>query len=82
MTSRGVVRTLGISLLSRGHYFPRPPATATRGMTHAGKTVTITVSDHTFQISLDSETIAVVPRTTGRDIHRYKAYATKAGSTR
>ena len=34
------------------------------GMIHAGKIVTVTASDHTFQISLDGETIAVVPRTT------------------
>jgi hypothetical protein len=33
--------------------------------------VTVTVSDHSFQISLDGETIAVVPRATMREIHRY-----------
>jgi hypothetical protein len=31
------------------------------------------------QISLDSETISVVPRTSTREIHRSKAYATRAG---
>jgi hypothetical protein len=34
------------------------------GKIHARKIVTVTASDHTFQISLDSETISVVPRTT------------------
>jgi hypothetical protein len=52
------------------------------GMIHARKIVTVTVSDHSFQISLDVETISVVPRTTTREIHRYKAYATGKGSTR
>ena len=52
------------------------------GMIHARKVVTVTASDHSFRISLDSETISVVPRTTTREIHRYKAYATRAGSTR
>jgi hypothetical protein len=51
------------------------------GLIHARKIVTVTASDHTFQISLDSETISVVPRTTTREIHRYKAYATRAGTT-
>ena len=45
------------------------------GMTHACKIVTVTAADHSFQISIDSEGIAVVPRTTNREIHRYKAYA-------
>jgi len=51
-------------------------------MTHARKTVTVTAGSHSFQVSLDGETISVVPRTTTREIHRYKAYATKTGSTR
>jgi transposase len=42
---------------------------------------TVTASDHTFQISLESETISVVPRTSTREIHRYKAYATRAGAS-
>jgi transposase InsO family protein len=53
------------------------------GMIHARKTVTVTAIDHSFQISLDSETISVIPRTTTREIHRYKASATQrsAGDT-
>jgi hypothetical protein len=43
------------------------------GMIHARKVVTVTAGDHSFQISLDSETIAVVPRTATNEIHRYKA---------
>lgn len=42
------------------------------GLIHARKVVTVTASDHSFQISLGSETISVVPR----EIHRYKAHAT------
>lgn len=42
--------------------------------------VTVTADDHSFQISLDSETISLVPRTTTHEIHGYKAYATKAAS--
>ena len=52
------------------------------GMIHARKIVTVAASEHSFQISLGNETIAVVPRTTIREIHRYKAYATRTGSTR
>jgi hypothetical protein len=51
-------------------------------MIRARKTVTVTASDSSFHISLDGETISLVPRTTTREIHRYKAYATKAASTR
>jgi hypothetical protein len=50
------------------------------GMIHARKIVTVTASERSFQISLDSETISVVPRTSTREIHRYKAYATRAGT--
>ena len=52
------------------------------GMIHARKTVTVIADDHSFQISVDSETITIVPRTTTREIHRYKAYATRTGTTR
>jgi hypothetical protein len=52
------------------------------GLIHARKTVTVIASDHSFQISLDSETISVVPRETTREIHRYKAHATQAPGTR
>jgi hypothetical protein len=44
------------------------------GMIHAGKTVTVTADDHTFQLDIDGETAGAVPRTTTREIHRYKAY--------
>jgi hypothetical protein len=33
--------------------------------------------DHSFQISLDGGTISVVPHTSTREIHRYKAYPTR-----
>jgi hypothetical protein len=49
------------------------------GVIHARKVVTVTADDHTFRISVDSETISVVPRTSTREIHRYKPYATRAG---
>ena len=50
-------------------------------MIRARMTVTVTAGSHSFQVSLDGETICVVPRTTTREIHRYKAYA-NGGSTR
>jgi hypothetical protein len=46
------------------------------GMLHARKTVTVTATDHSFQLDIDGETVAVVPRTPVNEIHRYKAYAT------
>jgi transposase InsO family protein len=46
------------------------------GMTHAGKTVTVHAGNNSFRLVIDGETIAVVPRTTSREIRRYKAYAT------
>jgi hypothetical protein len=49
------------------------------GLIHARKIVTVTASDYTFQVSLDVETISIVPRTSTREIHRYKAYATRKG---
>jgi transposase InsO family protein len=49
------------------------------GMTHAGKTVTVTAENSSFRLVIDGETVAVVPRTTSREIHRYKAYATHPG---
>jgi hypothetical protein len=47
------------------------------GMIHARKIVTVTADDHTFQLDIDGQTVATVPRTSGREIHRYKAYATQ-----
>jgi hypothetical protein len=45
------------------------------GMTHAGKTVTVFAEDNSFRLIIDGETARVVPRTTSREIDRYKAYA-------
>jgi hypothetical protein len=50
------------------------------GMIHARKIVTVTAADHSFQVSIEGELVAVVPRTTSREVHRYKAYATRAGT--
>jgi transposase len=44
---------------------------------HYRKIVNVTASDRTFQVSLDGEIISVVPRTTTREVHRDKAYATR-----
>jgi transposase InsO family protein len=49
------------------------------GMTHAGKTVTVLCESDSFRLVIDGETIRVVPRTTSKEIHRYKAYATHPG---
>jgi transposase InsO family protein len=45
------------------------------GLVHAGKVVTVTAEDHSFRLVVDGQTVRVVPRTTTREIHRYKAYA-------
>lgn len=45
------------------------------GMIHARKTVTVTAGDAKFTLTIDGETVAVVPRTTTREVHRYKLYA-------
>jgi hypothetical protein len=50
------------------------------GMSHARKIVTVIADDHSFRLDIDGETVATVPRTTSRKIHRYKAYATKRGT--
>ena len=49
------------------------------GMTHAGKIVTVAAQDHSFRLVIDGETVRVVPRTTSREINRYKAHATHPG---
>jgi hypothetical protein len=49
------------------------------GMTHAGKIVTVVPENNSFRLVIDGETARVVPRTTGREIDRYKAYATRPG---
>jgi transposase InsO family protein len=46
------------------------------GMTHAGKIVTVITENNSFRLVIDGETVAAVPRTTSREIDRYKAYAT------
>jgi transposase InsO family protein len=43
------------------------------GMIHAGKTVTVICENNCFRVVIDSETAAVVPRTTSSEVHRYKA---------
>ncbi len=45
------------------------------GIIHAGKTATIICENNHFQVIIDGETAAMVPRTTISDIHRYKANA-------
>ncbi len=45
------------------------------GLIHAGKIVTVTAEDHSFRLAVDGQPVRVVPRTTTREIHRYKAYA-------
>ena len=45
------------------------------GLIHAGKIVTVTAEDHSFRLVVDGQAVRVVPRTTTREIHRYKAYA-------
>jgi len=45
------------------------------GLIHAGKIVTVTAEDHSFRLIVDGQPGRVVPRTTTREIHRYKAYA-------
>lgn len=43
------------------------------GMIHARKTVTVIAQDGHFELIIDGETAGVVPRTTAREVHRYKA---------
>ena len=50
------------------------------GMIHARKIVTVTAEDDLFKLVIDDETVAIVPRTTTREVHRYKAYATQKTS--
>jgi hypothetical protein len=49
-------------------------------MIHAHKTVTVTVSEHGFQLDIDGETVGVVARTSSKEIHRFKAYSTQHGT--
>jgi hypothetical protein len=47
------------------------------GLIHAGKIVTVTAEDHGFRLVVDGQAVRVVPRSTTREIHRYKAYAAR-----
>jgi transposase InsO family protein len=47
------------------------------GMSHAGKIVTVACEKNSFRLVIDGDTVAEVPRLTGREIDRYKAYATR-----
>jgi hypothetical protein len=47
-------------------------------MIQARKIVSVTAEDDWFRLVVDSETVAVCPRTTSREIHRHKACATRA----
>jgi transposase InsO family protein len=49
------------------------------GMTHARKIVTVICDNNTFRLVIDGETVGVVPRTTSREIDRFKACATHPG---
>jgi len=37
----------------------------------------VTAEDDRFSFVIDDETVAVVPRTTTREVHRHQAYATQ-----
>jgi hypothetical protein len=50
------------------------------GMTHAGKIVTVVTENNNFRLVIDGETVRAVPRTTSREIGRYKAHATHPGN--
>jgi hypothetical protein len=47
-------------------------------MAHAGKIVTVLTETNSFRLVIDGDTIRTVPRTTSREINRYKAHATQA----
>jgi hypothetical protein len=47
------------------------------GMSHAGKIIIVVCENNSFRLVIDGETVRVVPRTTGQEIGRYKAYATR-----
>jgi hypothetical protein len=48
-------------------------------MTHAGKIGIVATENDSFRLVIDGETVGVVPRTTSREIDRYKAHATHPG---
>jgi len=45
------------------------------GIIHARKDVTVTAEDDQFRLVIDGEMIGAVPRTTTREVHRFKAHA-------
>ena len=45
------------------------------GMSTPGKDVTVTAEDDQFRLVIDGEMIGAVPRTTTREVHRFKAHA-------
>src|SRR5260370_18812166 len=47
------------------------------GMIHAGKAVTVTAADHSFQLDIEGEMVGIVARTTISEIHRDNAHATR-----
>ena len=47
------------------------------GLIHVGKIVTVAAGDHSFRLIVDGQTVRVVPLTTSREIHRYKACAAR-----
>ena len=49
------------------------------GLTHTGKIVTVIPGDTSFRLVINGEEVGVVPRTTSREIDRYKAHATHPG---
>ena len=50
------------------------------GMIHARKEVTVTAEDDQFRLVIDGEMIGAVPRTTTREVHRFKAHARPTAS--
>jgi hypothetical protein len=34
----------------------------------------VTAGDEQFRLVVDGETVGIIPRTTTREVHRYKAY--------
>jgi hypothetical protein len=46
------------------------------GVTYAGKIVTAVTENNGFRLVIDGDTVGTVPRTTDREIDRYKAHAT------
>jgi transposase InsO family protein len=52
------------------------------GLIYARKIADVTAGDNSFRLDIDGQTVAVVPRTTSKEIHRYKAYAAQRGPDR